>query len=155
MRLLLKASVLCLATSASAAAQSGADARTAARRHREANEAKILREFSTLLALPNVASNRDDIRRNADLLITMLRQRGATAQILEVPDAPVSVFGEIRALGATRTIVLYAHFDGQPVDPKQWQGAPFTPVLRDKALYQGGRRLRLITGNGEIEIRRG
>jgi hypothetical protein len=62
-------------------------------------------------------------------------------KILEVPDAPVSVFGEIRAPGATRTIVLYAHFDGQPVDPRQWQGAPFTPVLRDKALYQGGREI--------------
>ncbi len=123
----------------SADAQSGADARAAARRHREAGEARILREFSTLLAMPNVASNRDDIRRNADHLVTMLRQRGATARILEVPDAPVAVFGEIRAPGATRTIVLYAHFDGQPVDPRQWQGAPFTPVLRDKALYQGGK----------------
>jgi acetylornithine deacetylase/succinyl-diaminopimelate desuccinylase-like protein len=120
-------------------AQSGADARSAARRHREANESRILREFTGLLSLPNVASNHADIRRNADHLMAMLRQRGATAQILEVPGAPVSVYGEIRAPGATRTIVLYAHFDGQPVDPRQWQGAPFTPVLRDKALYQGGR----------------
>jgi acetylornithine deacetylase/succinyl-diaminopimelate desuccinylase-like protein len=130
---------LLLAAFDSASAQTGAEARAAARRHREANEAKILREFSTLLAMPNVASNRDDIRKNADHLMAMLRQRGASAQILEVPDAPVSVFGEIRVPGATRTIVLYAHFDGQPVDPRQWQGAPFTPVLRDKALYQGGR----------------
>jgi acetylornithine deacetylase/succinyl-diaminopimelate desuccinylase-like protein len=86
-----------------------------------------------------VASNVGDIRRNAELLMEMLRRRGATAQLLEVENAPVSVYGEIRAPGATRTIVLYAHFDGQPVDPRQWQGAPFTPVLRDKALYQGGR----------------
>ena len=132
------ASLLCL-TALNLSAQTGAEARAAARRHREANEAKILREFSTLLALPNVASNHADIRRNADHLMAMLRQRGATAQILEVPNAPVSVYGEIRAPGATRTIVLYAHFDGQPVDPRQWQGAPFTPVLRDKALYQGGK----------------
>lgn len=125
----------------SGSAQTGSEARAAARRHREANEAKILSEFSTLLAMPNVASNRDDIRRNADHLMGMLRQRGATAQILEVPDAPVAVFGEMRVPGATRTIVLYAHFDGQPVDPRQWQGAPFTPVLRDKALYQGGREI--------------
>lgn len=130
---------LWLAAVNNAAAQSGAEARAAARQHRQANEAKILREFSTLLALPNVASNHADIRRNADHLMTMLRQRGATTQILEVPDAPVSVYGEIRAPGATRTVVLYAHFDGQPVDPRQWQGAPFTPVLRDKALYQGGK----------------
>jgi acetylornithine deacetylase/succinyl-diaminopimelate desuccinylase-like protein len=136
--LLISAMVECLAATG-AMGQSGAEARAAARRHREANEPKILHEFSTLLALPNVASNRDDIRRNADHLMAMLRQRGASAQILEVPDAPVSVFGEIRVPGATRTIMLYAHFDGQPVDPRQWQGAPFTPVLRDKALYQGGK----------------
>ena len=131
--------LLCLADGPSALAQSGAEAREAARRHREANEARIIREFTSLLSLPNVASSHADIRRNADHLLAMLRQRGATAQVLEVPDAPVSVYGEIRSPGATRTIVLYAHFDGQPVDPRQWQGAPFTPVLRDKALYQGGR----------------
>jgi acetylornithine deacetylase/succinyl-diaminopimelate desuccinylase-like protein len=140
----ISASLLCI-LAANGLAQTGADARAAARRHREANEAKILREFSTLLSMPNVASNLADIRRNADHLMTMLRQRGATAQILEVPDAPVSVYGEIRAPGATRTIVLYAHFDGQPVDPRQWQGAPFTPVLRDKALYQGGRDIPFPT----------
>ena len=136
----IAAIIECL-TASRAMGQTGAEARAAARRHREANEAKILREFSGLLSLPNVASNRDDIKRNADHVMAMLRQRGATAQILEVPDAPVSVYGEIRAPGATRTIVLYAHFDGQPVDPRQWQGAPFTPVLRDKALYQGGKDL--------------
>lgn len=117
----------------------GAEARAAARRYREAREPAILREFTTLLALPNVASNLGDIRRNADHLMAMLRRRGATTQLLEVPGAPVSVYGELRAPGATRTIVLYAHFDGQPVDPRQWQGAPFTPVLRDKALFQGGK----------------
>ena len=140
---------LCIASEARA--QSGAEARAAARRHREANEAKILREFSTLLSMPNVASNHADIRRNAVHLMTMLRQRGATAQILEVPDAPVSVFGEIRAPGATRTIVLYAHFDGQPVDPRQWQGAPFTPVLRDKALFQGGNDIPFPTDGQRTE----
>lgn len=130
---------LLVATTARGDAQTGAEARAAARRHREANETRILREFTGLLSLPNVASDHADIRRNADHLMAMLRQRGATTQLLEVPGAPVSVYGEIRAPGATRTIVLYAHFDGQPVDPRQWQGAPFTPVLRDKALYQGGR----------------
>jgi acetylornithine deacetylase/succinyl-diaminopimelate desuccinylase-like protein len=143
--------VLASATENDAVAQTGAEARAAARRHREANEARILREFSTLLSMPNVAANRDDIRRNADHLMAMLRQRGATAQILEVPNAPVSVYGEIRAPGTTRTIVLYAHFDGQPVDPRQWQGAPFTPILRDKALYLGGREVPFPTDGQRTE----
>jgi acetylornithine deacetylase/succinyl-diaminopimelate desuccinylase-like protein len=139
------AAVVGLSTVASsssiALAQTGAEARAAARRHREANEARILRDFSALLSLPNVASNHADIRRNADHLVGMLRQRGATTRILEVEGAPVSVYGEIRAPGATRTIMLYAHFDGQPVDPRQWEGAPWTPVLRDGPLYAGAREV--------------
>src|SRR5439155_26301398 len=31
-----------------------------------------------------------------------------------------------------RTIVFYAHYDGQPVTPSEWQsGTPFTPVIKD------------------------
>ena len=114
-------------------------ARAAARAFRESNEASILREFTTLLAVPNVASDSVNIRRNAALLMEMLAKRGAATQLLEVPGGPPSVFGEIAIPGATRTIVLYAHFDGQPVDATQWTGGgPFTPLLRDKALYLGG-----------------
>jgi acetylornithine deacetylase/succinyl-diaminopimelate desuccinylase-like protein len=38
--------------------------------------------------------------------------------------------------GATRTLLLYSHYDGQPVNPKGWrQPDPFTPVVRDGRLY--------------------
>ncbi|MCC6930350.1 MAG: M20/M25/M40 family metallo-hydrolase [Gemmatimonadaceae bacterium] len=121
---------------------SGRAARDAARSYREANEAGILREFAGLLSLPNVASDSVNIRRNAALLMEMLRKRGATARLLEVPGGPPAVLGELTVPGATRTVVLYAHYDGQPVDPKQWTGGtPFTPILRDKALYQGGKEI--------------
>ena len=30
------------------------------------------------------------------------------------------VYGEVMTLGATTTIAFYAHYDGQPVNPKQW-----------------------------------
>ena len=122
-----------------ARAQTGAEARAAARRYREAREPQILKDFVTLLAMPNVASNLADVRKNAQYLAEQLRSRGLAAQLLEVPNAPPAVFAELRAPGATRTVVFYAHYDGQPVDPAQWKGAPFTPVLRDKALQQGGR----------------
>jgi acetylornithine deacetylase/succinyl-diaminopimelate desuccinylase-like protein len=122
-------------------ATTGAEARRVARTHRESNEAAILTEFRQLLSLPNVASSVTDIRRNAALLMEMLRKRGAETRLLELDSAPPSVYGEVRVPGATRTIMLYAHFDGQPVDPRQWEGAPFTAVLRDKALFQGGREI--------------
>ncbi|MCC6319026.1 MAG: M20/M25/M40 family metallo-hydrolase [Gemmatimonadaceae bacterium] len=153
MRRIASLALLSLITVRGVSAQSspGADARAAARAWREGHESEILREFVTLLSMPNVASNVTDIRRNADLLMRMLRARGAEARLLELGDAPPSVYGELRAPGATRTVVLYAHFDGQPVNPAQWAGAPFTPVLRDKALFDGGREIPFPTTGQHVD----
>ena len=125
------------ATRPSGSAVTGAQVRAAARRHRETHEAEIAREFATLLAIPNVASDSVNIRRNAAALIEMLNRRGVTARTLEAAGPP-AVYGELRTPGAVRTVVFYAHYDGQPVDTSQWTGSPWTPVLRDGALHTGG-----------------
>jgi acetylornithine deacetylase/succinyl-diaminopimelate desuccinylase-like protein len=105
------------------------------------HEAAILAEFAELLRIPDVASDSVNIRRNADALVTMLERRGVTAQRLESPGSPPAVYGELIAPGALRTLVLYAHYDGQPVVAKDWTGDPWTPVLRDRPLEQGGHDL--------------
>lgn len=106
-------------------------AMNAARAHVTANEEAIVRELRDLLALPNVASNPDDIRRNAEVLVAMLERRGISARVIETPGAPVNVYGELNTPGATRTLLFYAHFDGQPVEPLDaWVTPPFTPTLR-------------------------
>jgi len=103
-----------------------------------ANETAIVGELRELVALPNVATDRADIRRNADLLVAMLEKRGIAARILETPGAPVAVYGELPAEGATRTLLFYAHFDGQPVGtPESWATPPFEPVLRMGRLEDG------------------
>ena len=112
-------------------------------RYRKSVEPRIVRELADLVALPNVATDLPAIRRNADLLVTMLRARGVEARLLDNPGAPPAVYGELRSPGARRTVVFYAHYDGQPVDPAQWKSPPWTPVLRDKPLEQGGRDLPL------------
>ena len=52
-----------------------------------------------------------------------------------MPDAPPVVFGEIDTPGAARTVIFYAHYDGQPLDPKEWTTPPWQPVLRDDRIY--------------------
>jgi len=111
----------------------------AARTHLAANEEAIVAELRALLTLPNVASNPADIRRNAEALVIMFERRGITARILETPDAPVSVYAELAAPGAERTLLFYAHFDGQPVEPLDaWITPPFTPTLRSGRAEDGG-----------------
>ncbi len=99
---------------------------------REQHEIEIVRELDSLLAIPNVATDLPNIRRNADLLRAMLTRRGVPARLLENGSNPPAVFGELKAPGATRTVLIYAHYDGQPVDPKEWATPPFEPVLRAK-----------------------
>jgi len=108
-----------------------AAAMEAARTHVAANEEAIVRELRELLALPNVASSSADIRRNAEALVAMFERRSIPARVLETPDSPVAVYAELATPGATRTLLFYAHFDGQPVEPlNAWITPPFTPTLR-------------------------
>ena len=103
----------------------------AAREWRHAHQTEILGEFTTLLSIPNIANDGENIRRNADRLVAMLQKRGVDSRLLTLPGVNPVVFGEIKTPNAKHTIVLYAHYDGQPVTPVEWQGsAPFTPVLR-------------------------
>src|SRR5688500_4178874 len=95
-----------------------------------ANQPALVRELIELLQIPNVAADRPNIRRNAEHLRGMLSRRGFAAELLETAGNPL-VYGEMKGPGATRTLLLYAHYDGQPVDAKAWQQPdPFTPVLR-------------------------
>jgi len=115
----------------SAQPQSSQQAALAARQWRTGHEAEILQQFTALLSIPNIASDHENIRRNADLLKSMLQMRGVDSRLLTMEGANPVVFGEIRTPNAKNTIVFYAHYDGQPVTPAEWEGnAPFTPVVR-------------------------
>lgn len=141
------------ASALSAQREDGAKVRAATRSYREHNEAAIVAEFARLLAIPNLASDSTSIRRNADLLVEMLRRRGfRDVHLLSVPGGPPAVYGELPAPRAHRTLVLYAHYDGQPLDPKQWATPPWTPVLRDRALSDGGKEIPLPTAESGTRI---
>lgn len=125
-------------------AQSMAFADGSVREYRRAHEHEILKEFLELLAIPNVASDRENIHRNADAILAMMQRRKLAPRMIETsdPSVPPVVFGEWKTPGASRTLIFYAHYDGQPTDPKQWIGTlPWQPVLRSAALEAGGKLL--------------
>ena len=123
------------------------------RGYRRANEHKIVGEFLSLLAIPNVAADTPNIRKNAELIVEMMKQRGLNPRLLDAqtPNVPPLVYGEWKTSGASRTLILYAHYDGQPTDPKQWTGAlPWQPVFRSAALESGGQVVSLPGDNQPI-----
>ena len=145
--------VVLLALATLAGAQPNPAAR-AARAWREIHERAILGEFLQLLALPNLARDTEGIRRNAAAVSALFEKRGVKTRLLEVPGAPPAVYGEILTPGAARTIVFYAHYDGQPLDPKEWATPPWEPVVRDRPLDKDGRVIALpAAGNIDPEWR--
>lgn len=134
-----------------AAGQEPERVRAAVRAYQQARDVHILGELAELLAIPNLASDSVNIRRNARHLVSMLERRGVRARLLETPGAPPAVYGELRAPGATRTIVFYAHYDGQPVDTAQWATPPWQPTLRTGTIESGGRIIPMPTRPGTVQ----
>jgi acetylornithine deacetylase/succinyl-diaminopimelate desuccinylase-like protein len=123
------------------------------RDYRKANEHRLLREYLEFLSIPNVASDIENIRRNATFIMEMMRRRGLNPRLLEAqsPNTPPAVFAEWTTPGATRTLILYAHYDGQPTDPKQWAGSlPWQPVFRSASLESGGQTIQTPTSGAAI-----
>ncbi len=109
--------------------------RAAVERWVTANQRPIVAELMALLAIPNVAADRANILRNVAFLEQAFATRGFTTRRLETPGNPL-FFAERRTPGATKTTLIYAHVDGQPVDAKAWnQPDPFTPVTRGDRIY--------------------
>lgn len=135
------ASVMTLAASSIALPVRAQDPVESARDHTAAHRAEIVLELRDFLAIPNVASDTDNIGRNAQALVTMMERRGIATRLLETGGPPI-VYGEIGDPDLP-TILFYCHYDGQPADPSQWeQGSPWTPELRTGSLEEGGEVLR-------------
>jgi acetylornithine deacetylase/succinyl-diaminopimelate desuccinylase-like protein len=123
-----------------ATAQSGVEVVQA---YREGNEAAIVRDFAEMLTYPNRARDLTDVTRAAEYIRDRMQEVGITSRLLEMDDVPPVVLGEVRVPGATRTLGLYAHYDGQPVDPANWTNPPFQPTLYTASMDRNGMRREL------------
>ena len=125
----------------------GADLRSTVESYIAGHQSEIFVELVKLLSIPNVAANKADIERNAEFLCDMLERRGMTAEILPTQGNPL-VYGERRIAGAKRTMLFYAHYDGQPVDPARWKtGQPFRPVLFAGKMEEGAKVITSFPSN--------
>ncbi len=92
-----------------------ADVAAQVREYRTASQHHIVAELVELLPIPNVAADTPNIQRNAAKLVAMLNRRGIATQLVPIPGRGPVVFGRLDTPGATRTVLMYAHYDGQPI----------------------------------------
>jgi acetylornithine deacetylase/succinyl-diaminopimelate desuccinylase-like protein len=110
------------------------------RDYRRAREHAIINELREWLSIPNLASDTVNIVRNAETLKAMMEARGVQVRFLPIAGRGPVVYGELAAPGATRTVIFYCHYDGQPTDPAKWtESKPWEPALRSAAIEAGGK----------------
>lgn len=106
------------------------------------NESSIYNEFNSFLKIPNIATDTVNIRKNADFLVQAMKTKGiGNVQLLEANDqyVPPVVYGEWNVPHTTKTIIFYAHYDGQPVNAITWAKGlhPFQPQLLNGRFDEG------------------
>jgi acetylornithine deacetylase/succinyl-diaminopimelate desuccinylase-like protein len=96
--------------------------------HRTAH-LEALRE---LLRIPSVSAkteHRQDTARCADHVAAALASAGVTTEVIATPGHPV-VYGEWLGAPGAPTVLVYGHYDVQPVEPlHEWRNPPFEPTI--------------------------
>ncbi len=151
----MKTFLLCLGLIAFIPAQSQSNSKLKKCTSDPTNQLRWLKEYEGFLSIPNVYGDSLNIQRNAELIARMLATRGVRSQLLtsDVKGSSPVVYGEVKTPGAKTTLIFYAHYDGQPVNPKQWaEGlAPFTPALLTARIDKGGKKISLPQAGEKID----
>jgi acetylornithine deacetylase/succinyl-diaminopimelate desuccinylase-like protein len=107
-----------------------------------ANADRVERELFEFLRIPSVSArseHNDDTTRAAQWLARACSQAGMQSEIVPTPGHPV-VLAEWRNAGPERpTVLVYGHYDVQPVEPLAlWTSPPFEPTVRDGKIFARG-----------------
>ncbi len=104
----------------------------------------FLEELKAFLRIPSISTlpkHRPDIRKAAQFVADQLKDAGLqkVKVIRALEDHPPLVYGEWMQADGKPTVLIYGHYDVQPVDPIDlWQSAPFEPEIRNGNIYARG-----------------
>lgn len=107
------------------------------------NGERYLNELKELVSIPSISTldeNKADVRRAAEWVAGQLRAIGMeNVQIMPTALHPV-VYGEwMKAGNSAPTVMIYGHYDVQPVDPLElWSSDPFKSEVRGDYLFGRG-----------------
>ena len=101
-------------------------------------ERETIALLEQLCRQPSVSAEGAALAETADLVESLLRESGFETRRLHADAGPPAVWGERRGR-SDWTLLLYNHYDVQPVDPIElWDSPPFEPTIRDGKLYARG-----------------
>lgn len=100
-----------------------------------------LKTLFTFLSFPSVSTDskhREDVRNCADWIVRKLSSMGLATELHETPGHPI-VVARNEHQPDRKTVLIYGHYDVQPVDPVSlWSSPPFSPEIRDGRIWARG-----------------
>jgi acetylornithine deacetylase/succinyl-diaminopimelate desuccinylase-like protein len=118
------------------------------------NRPRYLSELKDFIAIPSISTlpeRKGDIQRAAEWLAHELTSIGLHAEIIATNGHPV-VYGERLGTPGNSTVLIYGHYDVQPVDPlEEWVTPPFEPMIHGEDIF--GRGASDMKGNAHAVIK--
>ena len=99
-------------------------------------------ELKELLRIPSISSlseHKEDIQKAASWIANKLKNIGMeNVEIVQTKGHPI-IYGDWLHQENAPTVLVYAHYDAQPVDPIDlWETPPFEPDIRDEKIFARG-----------------
>ena len=115
---------------------------TAWKNYLEANRDRYLKELIEFLSIPSISSLKEhkaDVAEAAEWVAARLQAAAIeNVRVLPTGGHPV-VYGDWLHAPGRPTVLIYGHFDTQPVDPLElWSQPPFAPAVKDDRVYARG-----------------
>ena len=108
----------------------------------ESNKSRFLAEMLDFIRIPSISAlseHAGDIQRASEWVANRMNAAGIEEVRILPTNGPPVVYGEWLHAPDKPTILIYGHFDTQPVDPVDlWSNPPFEPVVRDGRVYARG-----------------
>ncbi len=119
-----------------------ADPRESALQYAKSEKENFLSTFKEILAIPSISTDkahRPDILRAAEWLATQLRNLGMQkVHLFPTAQFPI-VYGEWLGVSGAPTVLIYGHYDVQPIDPlDEWKTGPFKPTVIGEDIFARG-----------------
>ncbi len=110
--------------------------------HVRANHSRYLAEYTDFLSIPSISTlseHTSDMKRAAQWAAGQMRAMGMhNVEVMPTARHPVT-YGEWLGATGKPTVLVYGHYDVQPVDPLvEWHSPPFEPTVRGEDLFARG-----------------
>jgi len=106
------------------------------------NRETHLEELNEFLRIPSISAlseHKQDMQKAAEWLVNSLKEAGLENVSIDETDGHPAVYADWLHAEGKPTILVYGHYDVQPVDPLElWDSAPFDPEIRENKLYARG-----------------